>query len=442
VLGPVGFARTVAIKRLHPNFARDPEFVAMFLDEARIAARVRHPNVVPTLDVVAADGELFLVMEYVEGESLARLVRASKRAGGPPPVKIACAIVAGALRGLHAAHEAKGDDGRPLGIVHRDVSPHNVLVGVDGLPRVLDFGVAKAIGRSQTTRDGQLKGKLPYMAPEQIRRGVDVTRRTDVYASSVVLWEALVARRLFDEEDEPQILAAVLDGKVTPPSAIEPTVPKSLDAIVLRGLARDPSARFETALEMAQAIESAVHVATTSEIGTWVGSLAHEALSERAMWVVHVESSGSIPAPLVEAVKAELATQASSVAVTTSTEKRVARRSANAIAIGAGFLVALAIGIATWIAWPPPKHDVVHATPASSIGASTSITQSVPSVAPTSTPTPSATPSMQPIATTSVTVKKPPPPGVKTKKPPAKNGPCDPPYYYKDGIKTFKPDCL
>src|SRR6516225_8996456 len=153
LIGEVGFSRTVAIKRLHPQYAADPEFVSMFLDEARLAARIRHPNVVPTLDVVATKGELFLVMDYVPGESLARLSRVCREQRRPIPHRITSAVMAGALHGLHAAHEAKSERGAPLGIVHRDVSPQNVLVGADGVPRVLDFGVAKAAGRMQETRE-------------------------------------------------------------------------------------------------------------------------------------------------------------------------------------------------------------------------------------------------------------------------------------------------
>ena len=159
LLGPVGFSRTVAIKRLRPQFARDQEFVAMFVDEARLAARIRHPNVVPTLDVVATDGELYLVMDYVQGESLSRLLRAS-RAKGSIPTDVVSAIFCGALHGLHAAHEATDEHGKPLGLVHRDVSPQNILVGVEGIPRVLDFGVAMAAGRAQATGQGRIKGKL------------------------------------------------------------------------------------------------------------------------------------------------------------------------------------------------------------------------------------------------------------------------------------------
>jgi serine/threonine protein kinase len=169
LMGPAGFSRTVAIKRLHPQFAKDPDFVAMFLDEARLAARIQHQNVVATVDVVARDDELFLVMDYVRGESFSRLLRASRKQGIDIPPRVIASVMVGMLHGLHAAHEAKDERGQPLSMVHRDVSPQNVIVGVDGVPRVLDFGVAKAAARVQVTRDGQMKGKLSYMAPEQLR---------------------------------------------------------------------------------------------------------------------------------------------------------------------------------------------------------------------------------------------------------------------------------
>jgi serine/threonine protein kinase len=283
-----GFARSVAIKRLHAHFAKDPEFVKMFLDEARLAARVTHPNVVATLDVVALEDELFLVMDYVRGASLAQLLRMSRQLGQPVPPLMATGIVAGALHGLHAAHEAKSETGERLDIVHRDVSPQNVLVGTDGVARVLDFGVAKAAGRMQETRDGQLKGKLSYMAPEQIQ-GVAVTRRTDVYAASVVLWEALTGERLFKGENEGSVLAKVLGAAVPPPSSITTTLPAALDRVVMRGLQRDPAERFATAREMAQELEAVFGVASAAEIGDWVERVASGELEARARRIAEME---------------------------------------------------------------------------------------------------------------------------------------------------------
>lgn len=288
LLGPVGFARTIAIKRLHSHFAGDPEFVSMLLDEARLAARVRHPNVVSVVDVVVIQGELLLVMDYVEGESLARLEQQSRETGTQIPPPVAVTMMAGVLYGLHAAHEARGDRGEPLGIVHRDVSPQNVLVGVDGVARVVDFGVAMAVGRVQTTREGQLKGKLAYMAPEQIRG--NVSRATDVYAASVVLWETLTGRRLFSGS-EVEVFAKVMEQTVEAPSRYAPAIPPALDALVLRGLSRDPSSRFATAREMARALEDVVPPVALSKIGEWVEKTARDAVAHRARLVEHMESS-------------------------------------------------------------------------------------------------------------------------------------------------------
>ncbi len=293
MLGPVGFSKTVAIKRLHPHLARDPEFVSMFLDEARLAARIQHPNVVGTLDVVAAEGEVFLVLEYVQGESLSHLLKATRIKGTSVAPRVVASILVNALHGLHAAHEACDEHGYQLGIVHRDVSPQNILVGVDGVARVLDFGVAMAAGRLQETRDGQLKGKLAYMAPEQIR-GEDVDRRTDTYAAAVVLWEGLVGRRLAHGANEGQVLATVLAGNFPTPSSVVPGLPPAVDAVVMKGLAPHPSQRFHSAREMAIALERAVGVASPYEVAEWVQSVGAETLAIRAARVREMESTSAV----------------------------------------------------------------------------------------------------------------------------------------------------
>jgi serine/threonine protein kinase len=290
LMGSGGFARTVAIKRLHPQFAKDPEFVAMFLDEARLAARIRHPNVVPTLDVVASRGEVFLVMEYVQGESLSRLAKALRARGERVPLPILLRIMSDALQGLHAAHEARDERGVPLDLVHRDVTPQNILVGIDGVGRLLDFGIAKAAGRAQTTREGQIKGKLAYMAPEQLTNS-GVTRQTDIYAAAVVLWEMLTGERLFSGGSELDLLAKLLKRDIRRPGEIVAGVPAALDEVVMRGVASDLSARFATAREMCVALGACgLGEAPGIVVGEWVERLAGEALANRSAKIAAIES--------------------------------------------------------------------------------------------------------------------------------------------------------
>jgi eukaryotic-like serine/threonine-protein kinase len=296
LVGPVGFARTVAIKQLHAQFAKNPEFVRMFIDEARLAARIRHPNVVPTLDVVSTDGELFLVMEYVHGESLAHVVSTLDANHARMPVQIALAIMTGVLYGLHAAHEATTEDGKPLHIIHRDVSPQNIMLGTDGVARVLDFGVAKAAWRAQSTKDGQLKGKVVYMAPEQLLdRGVD--RRADIYAASVVLWELLTGKALIDVDNPGAAVVKITsETPFEPPSKYVTKLPRGVDEAVVRGFSKDPAVRFATAREMAVALEKAIFIPTPREIGEWFESTMGERLKQREKLVSEVESSQRIPA--------------------------------------------------------------------------------------------------------------------------------------------------
>ncbi|MCU0689966.1 MAG: protein kinase [Polyangiaceae bacterium] len=292
LIGPVGFSRTVAIKRIHPHHVKDPDFVSMLLDEARLVARIRHPNVVPVLDIVALQGEVFLVMEYVLGETFSNLLHApggDKRLVAPD---MAGTIVAGVLEGLHAAHEAVSEHGDPLNIVHRDVSPQNILVGADGIPRVLDFGVAKAAGRLQTTRDGQLKGKLPYMAPEQIM-GNPVDRRADIFSAGAVLWEALVGRRLFIGGTDAVVVFKVLEEPIESPDDFVDGLPAGLATATMKALERDPTRRYQTARDMAEDIEKSIRILPTRDIGRWVDASASDAIHQRARQVKQVESVSS-----------------------------------------------------------------------------------------------------------------------------------------------------
>jgi serine/threonine-protein kinase len=327
LVGERGFSRTVAIKRLHPHLAMDPDFVGMFLDEARLAARVRHPNVVPTIDVVAKGDEVFLVMEYVDGEPLSALLRAANERGERVPIDYVSTLVTGILEGLHAAHQAIDDQGQPLNIVHRDISPHNVLVGVDGIARVIDFGVAKAMGQVHSTREGQIRGKLAYMSPEQVR-GASLDGRTDVFAASVVLWECLTGQKLFKAENDMALMRLLLSAPIEPPSQYAPEVPPALDAVVLRGLERDVERRYASADAMAAALTEALPGAPARKVGAWVRELGGKKLLARAAIVLHIErSAGGItpasierPSPVADSGRGDTAprsqpTQASGVSV-------------------------------------------------------------------------------------------------------------------------------
>jgi serine/threonine protein kinase len=291
VLEADGSSRTVAVKRLHPQFCKDPEFVAMFIDEARLAARIKHPNVVETLDILTMGQELLLVMEYIRGECFSKLLRAARRKNLEPSIGVVGRIASGMLHGLHAAHEARDDRGELLNVVHRDISPQNVMIDVDGGVKVLDFGVAKASARIQITRDGQMKGKLSYMSPEQLQ-GMPVDRRADVFACGVVLWEALTRRRLFVGEDASEVLRKILRDEVPPPSQWMPGLSLEVDQVVLRALSKDPEQRYQTAEELALDVEQVIALAPPQEAGQWLDSVAGEILGKRERLLQEIERLG------------------------------------------------------------------------------------------------------------------------------------------------------
>jgi serine/threonine protein kinase len=293
-----GFSRLVAVKQCLPEHTRDKDFVAMFLDEARLAARVHHPSVVPTLDVEHQRDALFLAMEYVEGERVVDVVRAAGAQAGAVPLAIALRIMVDALHGLHAAHILEDSDGAPLGLVHRDVSPQNILVGYDGLTRILDFGVARAERRLTRTLVGGIpKGKLAYMAPEQLLE-MPLDRRADVFAAGLVAWELLVGSRLFDANTETQLVSQVLEKPIVPPSSRRSDVPSSLDAVVLRALERDADRRTRTALDFANELERCgLSVATHQTVANFVREVLREQRAHRLALRRRVEAMPPLPEP-------------------------------------------------------------------------------------------------------------------------------------------------
>jgi serine/threonine-protein kinase len=297
--GVGGFQRFVAMKRLHPHLATEKEFVEMFLDEARIAARIHHPNVVPILEVGASAVGYYLVMEYIEGDTLARLLARAATRGKRLPVGIALRIALDTLAGLHAAHELRDDAGEAVHLVHRDVSPQNVLVGVDGIARITDFGVARAASRLTATRVGQLKGKIAYMAPEQAAGEETIDRRADVFAAGIVVWEELAAKRLFKAENEAATLSRVMTEPVPALTTIVPGLSTALSNVVARALERNPEQRFASCAQFADALEAAAtgkeSIATPRELAAYVTEVMGDEVSAQReavrAWIARSEPS-------------------------------------------------------------------------------------------------------------------------------------------------------
>ena len=251
--GPAGFSKLMVIKMLRPALADDEQFLQMFLDEARLAARLSHPNIVQTTEVGNEDRKFFLAMEYLEGQSLQRM-RTRIAKDQPFPLGPHLRILVEACNGLHYAHELVDIDGRPLNIVHRDATPHNIFVTYDGQVKVVDFGIAKAMDSSLETRTGELKGKIAYMPPEQAS-AQRVDRRADVFAMGVMLWEAVVGRRLWKGLNEIAIMHQLVSGNIPGPRDIDPSIPEELDAICRRALSTRPEGRHPTAADLANDLE-------------------------------------------------------------------------------------------------------------------------------------------------------------------------------------------
>jgi serine/threonine protein kinase len=253
--GTRGFSKTVAVKTMLPSVSDDPQFEQMFLDEAQIASRIRHPNVVEIMDLGEQDEVLYLVMEWVDGEPLSNLRRAAAKVGGIPR-NIAVRIVGDACAGLHAAHELKEESGQLVGLVHRDMSPQNLLVTFDGVVKIVDFGVAKAAGRSsgQTTA-GQVKGKPPYMSPEQAL-GEAVDRRTDVFALGIILYQLTTGKHPFRGESDLVTLQNIVSDKpIVTPRAYDKAYPRLLEGVVMKALDRRREARYQSCAEFEAAID-------------------------------------------------------------------------------------------------------------------------------------------------------------------------------------------
>jgi serine/threonine-protein kinase len=339
--GPVGFSRVVAVKRLHASLVASADFTAMFVDEARLAARIRHPNVVPILDVLVNEGEILIVMEYVHGESLAGLRRACRKTDEFTPLAVVGAIMSNVLQGLHAAHEARDETGTPIRMIHRDVSPQNIIVGADGVARLLDFGVARAEAARRDSIPGRIKGKFSYLAPE-VLRGEPMTAQVDIFAAAIVFWELITGRKLFGGTTEQERMEKILRGGYAAPSAFVPSTPAAIDRIVMKGLEPDVRARYRTAHEMAVDLENSLLLAPQRIVSEWVSRLAGEALEKRSELLQRIEVSkiSTLPPPSSPEAQARGAFGEYAVGVT-QPPRDGPRRSRRAWAAGV-----LALGIA------------------------------------------------------------------------------------------------
>ncbi|MGE0791159.1 MAG: serine/threonine protein kinase [Sandaracinaceae bacterium] len=352
--GPSGFDKLVALKRIHPHLAQDRAYVDMFLDEARIASRITHANVCSVFDFGEAEGEYFIAMEYLVGETLARVARAvagqRDRVRSPAYVAFCARVIADACEGLHAAHELTDARGEPLNVVHRDISPQNVFVSYDGVSRIVDFGIASARDKLHQTSTGEVKGKFAYMAPEQLRDASRVDRRTDVWALGVVLWELLTLRRLFRKGTQPETMYAVLESTVPPPSALRSGIPEELDRVVLKALAREPKARFATTREMGKALNDIIartgEPFGVAEVSEWMTALfpGREARMRQIMDIARLPDDG---VPNLGRPDAESFSSVRTVTATPGAERPRKRRPLVAILAGVLALGAVAgVGLA------------------------------------------------------------------------------------------------
>ena len=274
--GPEGFEKEVVIKRIRSALADDPSFVQMFIAEARVASKLNHANIVHIFDFDQHDDSYYLAMEYVRGKSLAEIQRRTRERGVPFPPVLAAQVALEVARGLAYAHRMT-DHGQPLNLVHRDVTPHNVLISYDGSVKLTDFGIAKAGNRATTA--GMLKGKFAYMSPEQAR-GESVDARTDIFALGITLWELLTQGRLFDGDSDVAVLRAVQERSIDSPARLNPAVDEELAGIVLRALQRSPASRFQNAHEMERALQQYVIHHTRSPDDADVGLFLRELFPE------------------------------------------------------------------------------------------------------------------------------------------------------------------
>jgi serine/threonine-protein kinase len=429
--GALGFERDVALKLTHAHLRESPEFSAVLLEEAKLAVRIRHSNVVPVLDVGEDPQGIFLVMEYVEGDTLAGLTRKATAAQTPLPLGVSMRVLLDALAGLHATHEQRDEGGAPLDIVHRDFSPANILVGTDGVGKLTDFGIAKAQSRVGHTATGMVKGKVSYMAPEQAR-GQKVDRRADVWAAGVVAWEVLAGRRLHAEVDGIATLLKVVSEAPPRLRSVRPEIHAALDDAVAGALTLDATERCPSAQAFARELTAALlsageRVAEADEVAAHVRALVGRKLSERRARARGVreaiaEGDGADSAetrPLLAAAAPAEVTRVEPTATetTAAADTKTAdvgnrpRRLPALLAAGAGACFVFLVAAGVWTAQRSSASDVAHASPEDSASAAPPPSPaSSPALSPPPSPPPSAPPASTSAATRSPTPAPPPTP--------------------------------
>jgi serine/threonine protein kinase len=320
IQGPGGFERTFVVKRILPHLSDDPSFIKMFVEEAKLSARLAHPNIVHIFELGAVDGEYFISMEYIRGHDLSETMRAIWKTMGPPRPELVAYIGREACRGLAYAHGLTDEHGQSLGMIHRDVSPSNVMLSYEGAVKLLDFGIAKALGDGpETTKSGTMKGKYAYMAPEQTE-GDNIDHRSDIFACGIVLHEVLTGRRLFKGNNDVQTIERVRRCEVPRPSLQNSAVPPELDAIILKALARNPNDRWADAADMANALDDVVHEARFQP--TNLAHLLYE--------LFPIEGGGSAPRATLPSTTVSHGTASSSVSMRSPTVPPISRTASGA----------------------------------------------------------------------------------------------------------------
>jgi serine/threonine-protein kinase len=448
--GPEGFKKLLVVKQLRSVYARDPDFLAMFMSEARLSARLNHPHVVQVYEVFERDTTPIISMEYIEGQTLDAVLALPEP---KLPLDLHLRILADVLSGLHYSHELRGHNQEPLNVVHRDVSPHNVMVSYEGVVKVLDFGIAKLSGSTVETEAGVIKGKLRYMPPEQIA-GEAVDRRADVFAVGVMMWEALSGNKLWKGLSDATIMNRVLNGQIPAPSSSSGAeIPAELAGICMRALAAERDDRFQSALEMEVALEGYLadrsHYASARELGRFMTDRFASVRNGVERRIESELNRGDSVQPPPASVTTRAPTP-SRTGYTSSSSLHASEPQRSKLWAYALLLIAVGVAILFWSVGSErssPAHEPGSAhgvpSPASTEGAAPLETAAPPAAvaSPAAVPVVSAAPAAAGRAGSAAAA-----PSVRHKQAPRSSAPapsCDPPYYLDArGIKKFKRECL